>query len=67
MMTPRQSQVEKEKRIRGRNGRTRFPGICSAAVELGVSRQHLYFVLTGERRSPRIEAWVKQNLKNETR
>ena len=33
----------------------RFPGICKVAADLGVSRIHLYFVLNGDRRSPRIE------------
>jgi hypothetical protein len=31
--------------------RTRFPGICTDAELLGVSREHLYRVLTGERES----------------
>lgn len=35
--------------------RIRFPGIVQLARELGVSRIHLYYVLNGERRSPRIE------------
>lgn len=35
--------------------RIRFPGIVKLAGELGVSRIHLYYVLNGERRSPRIE------------
>ena len=43
------------KGIRGRNGRTRFPGICALAREFGVSRQHIYYVMTGQRKSPRIE------------
>ncbi len=30
----------------------RFPGICHAAKELGVSRIHLWFLLTGQRTSP---------------
>lgn len=34
----------------------RFPGLCQAAERLGVDRSHLYRVLVGERRSPRIEA-----------
>ena len=34
----------------------RFPGICKAAEELGVRREHLYMVLVGKRHSPRIEA-----------
>lgn len=35
----------------GANARVRFPGIVSDAAALGVSRIHLYLVLTGERRS----------------
>ena len=31
--------------------RVRFPGICEDAFRLGVSREHLYRVLTGERKS----------------
>jgi len=38
------------------NARVKYPGICRAAADLGVSRIHLYFVVTGARRSPRIEA-----------
>jgi hypothetical protein len=34
------------------DSRIRFPGICADAVVLGVTREHLYRVLTGERRSP---------------
>lgn len=58
MMT--RTQV-KNKLIRGRNGRTRFPGICAMARLLQVNRNHLYFVCTGARRSPRIEksSWFK--------
>ena len=33
----------------------RFIGLCEAAEELGVNRCHLYYVLNGIRRSPRIE------------
>jgi len=29
--------------------RVRFPGICAAARELGVTREHLYRVLSGQR------------------
>ena len=54
MMTPRQGGCTRK--VRGRNGRTRFAGICTVAKDLGVTRQHLYFVLVGERRSPRIES-----------
>jgi len=32
----------------------RFPGIVGATRALGVSRSHLWFVLTGERLSPRL-------------
>lgn len=38
-------------------GETEFPGIGKHARDLGVSRIHLYYVLTGVRRSPRIESW----------
>ena len=34
---------------------TRVMGITALAAELGVGRQHLYKVIAGERRSPRIE------------
>jgi hypothetical protein len=40
----------------------RFSGICDHAKVLGVSRIHLYYVLTGVRRSPRIEAYVRKNM-----
>jgi hypothetical protein len=30
---------------------TRFPGICSDALDLGVHRMHLYQVLTGRHQS----------------
>ena len=33
----------------------RFLGLCEAAEQLGVNRCHLYYVLTGARKSPRIE------------
>jgi hypothetical protein len=36
--------------------RIRFPGIVALADELAVSRIHLYYVLTGVRHSPRIQA-----------
>ena len=42
----------------------RFPGAAIAAEELGVSRAHLYRVLTGERKGPlknRWDAWLKRN------
>ncbi|MBU4460038.1 MAG: hypothetical protein KJ579_05680 [Verrucomicrobia bacterium] len=53
--------------IRGLNRRARFPGICEAAERLGVGRVHLYFVLTGARRSPRIErdSWARKFINQE--
>lgn len=49
-------------RVASSPSRVKYPGICQASVDLGVSRIHLYFVVTGARRSPRIEAseWFKQ-------
>jgi hypothetical protein len=44
-------------------GRVRFPGICEHARRLGVNRIHLYYVLTGARRSPRIEAYARENIR----
>jgi hypothetical protein len=41
----------------------RFQGIGEAAALLGVTREHLYHVIRGARRSPRIEKWLKKNLK----
>jgi hypothetical protein len=38
----------------------RFPGINRAARKLGVTRQHLYFVLTGQRQSARLLAKVQE-------
>lgn len=38
---------------RGRHT-TRFPGLCADAETLGVSRIHLYLVLSGQRRSARL-------------
>jgi hypothetical protein len=38
---------------------TRFPGINSFARQLGVGRVHVYRVLTGQRKSPRVtHAWA---------
>lgn len=39
---------------KGRSRPNRFKGICAVARELGITRQHLYLVLLGERHSPRI-------------
>ena len=43
-----------------RRGKTIFPHIGAAAVKLGVTRQHLYLVLIGERTSPRCLAGYKK-------
>lgn len=43
--------------------RSRFPGICLHAQRLGVSRIHLYYVLIGERKSPRIEAYAAEHIR----
>ena len=41
---------------------TRFPGICQAARDLGVSRLHLYMVLVGMRVSHRLtRRWKEWN------
>jgi DNA-binding phage protein len=42
---PRRKSTKKRRVVR-------FAGICAAARELGVTRIHLYRVLTKERRSP---------------
>ena len=58
-MQPIQPDVKKAKRRISRRGATRFPYIGVSAVELGVTRQHLYLVLTGARHSPRCLAGYK--------
>lgn len=40
---------------KGKQRPRRFKGICQLAKKMGVSRQHVYLVLTGSRKSPRIE------------
>ena len=35
--------------------KVKYYGLGRAAIRLNVTRQHLYFVLEGQRRSPRIE------------
>lgn len=45
---------------RSHTRRVKFPGICRHAQRLGVSRIHLYYVLTGVRRSPRIEQYLSK-------
>lgn len=53
-------------RTKGKIRPRRVRGIVRASRELGVSRQHLYDVIHGFRRSARIEAWVARNLKEES-
>jgi hypothetical protein len=48
-----QHETSKPQRIR--RGETRFPGIKRHAQELGVSRPHLFMVLTGQRVSSSLE------------
>ena len=38
-----------------------YPAICKHAEILGVSRYHLYYVLRGDRKSPRIEAYLAKH------
>jgi len=44
-----------EKSKRNSRRQVRFPGICEFAKSAKVTRIHAYRVLTGERRSPRLE------------
>lgn len=44
----------------------RFPGICAAARELGVTRVHLYLVLTGQRESRNLTARYRALMKHAT-
>lgn len=46
--------VTKQKRHPRR--KTRFSGIVRAARNLGVTREHLYLVITNRRNSPRLAA-----------
>lgn len=41
--------------MKKRARQVRFPGICEFAEQARVTRIHAYRVLTGERRSPRLE------------
>jgi hypothetical protein len=55
-------------KTRGKGIRSvRHRGIMAALAELGVCHSHLYRVIRGERRSPRLEAWLAKNLKEEAR
>lgn len=44
----------KKQNISRRKKIIRFPGICRHAEELGVTRIHLYLVLSGQRPSRRL-------------
>jgi DNA-binding phage protein len=50
-------------RVTSRKGAAARSNVCWAARQLGVTRQHLYLVLRGQRRSPRIERWLGRNLR----
>jgi len=54
-MLPQQSTKSKAKGRR--RGATRFKGIGELAAATGVTREHIYRVLTGERRSPHAGKW----------
>lgn len=43
--------------------RWKYRGICKVAIRLQVSRRHLYYVLIGERRSPKLLARARKLLK----
>lgn len=43
-----------------RTGKAKFPGITADAKALGVTRPHLFLVLTGKRQSVRLLAAYKQ-------
>ncbi len=45
--------------------RVQFPGIATHAEALGVSRQHLYYVLSGARQSPQLAARYRALLRDE--
>ena len=45
-------------KCKGKARGLRFPGLVEHAKRLGVSRIHLYFVLTGQRVSPRISRYI---------
>lgn len=49
-------------KVKTKNGRPpkRIRGICAAADQLGVTRQHLHGVLTGRRQSKSLKARYHQ-------
>lgn len=58
-MLPTQPRQHKARR------RVKFPGIASHAEALGVSRQHLFYVLDGSRTSPALVARYRALLLSE--
>ena len=51
--------IERRKRLRAALAQEGLT-VNAFVAALGVSRQHLYYVLTGERRSPRLEAAIQR-------
>ena len=49
--TTQRKPRKKVKKIVPRSGAAKYPGITGDARELGVTRQHLYLVLEGQRTS----------------
>ncbi len=47
---------QSKKSKKNRTIRPRFKGICELAKSLDLDRVHVYRVLTGERKSPRVES-----------
>ncbi len=56
----RQRTQNANRKVSGRNGLTQFPFIVQAAKELQVNRTHLWYVLIGDRHSPRCLAGYKK-------
>lgn len=54
------SRVTTRKTSRG-NPRVKFPGIVRVASEQGVTRQHLFEVLRGQRISPNLKRAYEQH------
>lgn len=50
-----------------RRGETRFPGIKRHAETLGVSRPHLFLVLTGQRKSASLLRRYRELMRSEGR
>ena len=58
------TELSEERKSKAVRGPTKFPGIVSDARALGVTRQHLFEVLVGHRRSPLLQRY--QELKSQT-